>query len=62
MHKAKNIYFLLIKKKPGGPRQEVAQGKVPAPISKSERVRGETRKKRVCVVGGINVAFLLYPK
>ena len=30
MHKAKNIYFLLIKKKRDGPRQGVAQGKVPS--------------------------------
>ena len=32
VHKAKNIYFLLIKKKLDGPRQEVAQGRVPSPI------------------------------
>ena len=32
MHKTKNIYFLLIKKKKrDGPRHRVAQGKVPSP-------------------------------
>ena len=33
MHKAKNIYFLLIKKKRDGPRHGVAQGKIPSPIA-----------------------------
>ena len=31
MHKAENIYFLIIKKKRDGPRQGVAQGRVPYP-------------------------------
>ena len=39
MHKAKNIYFLLIKKKKkrDGPRQGVAQSRVPSPICSFER-------------------------
>ena len=31
MRRAKNIYFLLIKKKRDGPRQGVAQGRLPSP-------------------------------
>ena len=44
MHKTKNIYFLLIKKKKkkkrDGPRQEVAQARVPFPtIEYKDQVR-----------------------
>ena len=34
MHKVKNIYFVLIKKKRDAPRQGVAQRKIPFPTSK----------------------------
>ena len=34
MHKTNSIYFLSFKKKWDGPRQEVAQGRVPSPIFK----------------------------
>ena len=35
MHKSKNICFLLIKKR-DGPRQEVAQSRVPSAIAKKK--------------------------
>ena len=35
MHRAKNIYFFLIKKKRDGPKQGVVQGRVPSHISRN---------------------------
>ena len=40
MHKVKNIYFLLIKKKRDGPRQGVAQGRVPSRTSSTNSCLG----------------------
>ena len=38
MHKAKNIYFrLILKKKRDGPKQGLAQGRVPSPKKFAEK-------------------------
>ena len=49
MHKAKNIYFLLIKKKKRDrPRQGVSQGRVPSPIVLFTWFFGDTTLKLKC--------------
>ena len=58
MHKAKNMYFLIIKKKRDGPRQEVAQGRVPSPTAATALCGQFPQERRVVEALGHGLSIL----